>query len=132
MFTLINIFFSSSNCWSTLNVISIFFFELFIIPIILESSCPTFVIPKSTFWSYVFYTSNFKGIPSPFIFTWILFKLLISNVKVSWYFIIYLGVNAIGILNTFFYTFYITPFLFLTEDIYNGSTTSPEGIFTSR
>lgn len=37
-FKLINIFFSSSNCCSTLNVIYIFFLELFTIPIVRVSS----------------------------------------------------------------------------------------------
>lgn len=121
--TFMNIFFNYSSCWSTLNEISIFFFEWFIMPIMRVSSCPTLVIPKSTFWSYVFSTSNLSGMPSPLILTWILFKLLISKVSVYWYLIISLGVNTIGIRKTFFYTLSTTPFLFFTEAIYNGKTT---------
>lgn len=84
------------------------------------------------FWSYILYNYNFNGIPYPLTLTIILFNPLISNIKSSEYLIFSLGVNTIGILNKFFYTLSLTPFLFLVYTISNGNTTCPDGILTSK
>ena len=74
-----NCFFSYSIWLSTSNVISIFFLELLSRLTVLDASAPTRVTPKSIFWSSIFSSYNFKGIPSPFTCTIILLSPLISK-----------------------------------------------------
>ena len=65
------------------------------------TSAPTALIPKSMSLFSAFYNSNFRGQPSPVIENSISCSPLMSNLIVSEYFFISLGVKIIGISKIF-------------------------------
>lgn len=126
-----NNFLKSSSWVSVSNVMSIFFLERFTMETTRDDSSPTFVIPKSMFWFYVFSTSSLNETPSPLISTSILLRPLMSKLTTSLYLMQSRGVNTIGTLRTFDSKGCVD-FLSLICSLRNGRTTCPDAILTSR
>jgi hypothetical protein len=127
----IDIFLRSSSWLSAWKVIYIFFLDWLTIPTTLVSSWPTFVIPKSMFWSSVFSTSSFRGVPLPWL--WLEFYSKCSCRR--W------GFTGIWSSPWVWTRWELSAHFSQFSKVFpscswlhspSGSTTSPEGIFTSK